>query len=323
MRKFLFSCTMLAAFGANAAADPFVSGSEPGWGKHLSPTQRRTMGFEDVPEALKAAGYDNDPQPQPSKVAGPGVPGYAFKVLTIRHGLHGNDDGPALNNGKERIAPPFSMSQIISEPFGVFTTREECDVARAVKIAQLDRAYLRFPHLPENAHETVTYLPGGAVVTEKKGSMERNDVTYCEPGVYSPGPTAPNLKDPNVAKNRNLFTPVAVRPVAQDATVEVAPGFVKHWVSPRPFTRVIPGTSEVIEVLSASGQELVFMVKPDIDLPPTTNILLIDDNGEVIANLRITIPRALNTEVRQGPDDMQVYRKDNPNYVPPQRKDKK
>ena len=70
MRKFLFSCTMLAAFGANAAADPFVSGSEPGWGKHLSSAQRRTMGFEDVPAALKTAGYDTDPQPH--GVAGPG-----------------------------------------------------------------------------------------------------------------------------------------------------------------------------------------------------------------------------------------------------------
>ena len=91
MRKFLFSCTMLAAFSANVAADPFVSGSEPGWGKHLSSAQRRTMGFEDVPAALKAAGYDNDPQPR--GVAGPGVPGFVFNVLTIRHALHGHDNG--------------------------------------------------------------------------------------------------------------------------------------------------------------------------------------------------------------------------------------
>jgi hypothetical protein len=318
MRKFLFSCTMLAAFSANAAADPFVSGSEPGWGKHLSPAQRRTMGFEDVPAALKAAGYDTDRKPNvPSRnVAGPGVPGYAFKLLTIRHGLHGNDDGPALNNGKERIAPPFTISQIISEPFGVFATREECDTARAVKIADLDRHYARFPHQSPNAHERVTHLQGGSVIVEKKGSMERIDVTYCEPGIYSPGPNFGIAKDNNIRP-----TPVAVRVPVEPTELVVPPGFVKQWVSPRPFTRVIPGTSEVIEVLSASGQELIFMVKPDIDLPPTTNILLVDDNGEVIANLKIVIPGKLNYELhRQGSDDMQVYRKDNPNYVAPKEK---
>src|SRR6516162_2911290 len=97
MRKFLFSCTMLAAFSANVAADPFVSGSEPGWGKHLSSAQRRTMGFEDVPAALKAAGYDNDPQPR--GVAGPGVPGFVFNVLTIRHTIHGHDGGSGGGSG--------------------------------------------------------------------------------------------------------------------------------------------------------------------------------------------------------------------------------
>jgi hypothetical protein len=314
MRKFLFSCTMLAAFSANVAADPFVSGSEPGWGKHLSPAQRRTMGFEDVPAALKAAGYDTDHKPPSRNVAGPGVPGYAFNVLTIRHGLHGNDDASAYNNGKERIAPPFSMSQIISEPFGVFVTREECDAARAVKIAELDARYARFPHQSPNAHESVTHLQGGSVIVEKKGSMERMDVTYCEPGIYSPG-ASPN----GIASNPQIMK-AAFTPATEVTELNVPPGFVKHWVSPRPFTRVIPGTSEVVEVLSASGRELVFMVKPDIDLPPTTNILLVDDNGEVVANLKIVIPGKLNHELRQGPDGTQVYRKDNPNYIAPKEK---
>jgi hypothetical protein len=68
------------------------------------------------------------------------------------------------------------------------------------------------------------------------------------------------------------------------------------------------------------GRELVFMVKPDIALPPSTNILLVNDDGEVIANLRIVIPATLNHELHQGPSGTQIYRKDNPNYVAPKEK---
>ena len=106
-------------------------------------------------------------------------------------------------------------------------------------------------------------------------------------------------------------------PIEQPIVLTVAPGFVKHWVSPRPFTHAIPGTSEVGEILSASGRELVFMVKPDTG---TTNILLINDDGEVVANLRIVISGMFDREVRQGPDGSQVYRKDNPDYVAPKEK---
>jgi hypothetical protein len=202
----------------------------------------------------------------------------------------------------------------------VFATRQECDAARAIKIAELDAKGWRFPHQRPDAPMRTTTLPNGTVIQEQVPSTERNDVTYCEPGGYSPGST------PNIAKGKNedtLPTRIALPVVQQDTTLEVAPGFVKHWVSLRPFTRVIPGTSEVIEVLSASGRELVFMVKPDIDLPPTTNILLVDDNGEVIANLKIVIPSERNWELRQGPDGTRVYHKDNPNYVAPKRKENK
>src|SRR2546430_16903872 len=78
------------------------------------------------------------------------------------------------------------------------------------------------------------------------------------------------------------------------ATLQVPPGFVKHWIAPRPFTRVVPGTPEVVEILSATGRELVFTVKPE---GGTTNILLLDDSGERVANLQVVIPGLFNHEV--------------------------
>jgi len=235
-----------------------------------------------------------------TKFAGPGgVPGYAFNIISIRHSSW------------------TGRNQIKSEPFGVYANLQECDVARADKIHQLDAVNARFPHLPENPHERVTHLQGGSVIVEKEG-WERTDVTYCEPGIYSPGGGPPN----GMVQNDIQTTGAAARASVEITPLEVAPGFVRHWVAPRPFTRAIPGTSDVVEILVGNGRELVFMVKPDVALPPATktNILLIDDNGEVIANLRITTPARLNGNIQNGPDGMQFYRKDNPNYVPPKEK---
>jgi hypothetical protein len=153
------------------------------------------------------------------------------------------------------------------------------------------------------------------------GPSERQDVTFCESGTYSRKLMPEMMKDPDGGITPQDLRKIQFQPSpTQPTVIEVPPGFVKQWIAPRPFSRVIPGTSEVVEVLSAVGRELVFMVKPDIALPPSTNILLVNDDGEVVANLRVNIPKALNDEVRQGPDGTQLYRKDNPNYVAPKEK---
>ena len=92
--------------------------------------------------------------------------------------------------------------------------------------------------------------------------------------------------------------------------------------APRPFTTVVPGTADVVEVLRGSGRELVFMVKPE---GGTTNILLLNDDGEQVANLLIINPSAPGIErnLHQGPDGWEMYRKDtdgDPNYVKPKEK---
>jgi hypothetical protein len=101
-------------------------------------------------------------------------------------------------------------------------------------------------------------------------------------------------------------------PLITPIRFQVPPGFVRHWIAPRPFTTVVPGTPDVVEILRGSGRELVFMVKPE---GGTTNILLLDGNNERIANLLIVNPPPLETEIHQGPDGMSVYRKDNPDFV--------
>jgi len=339
MRKFLFSCTMLAAFGANAAADPFVSGSEPGWGKHMSAKQRRMTGEDDVRTALHT-----NRQPEPVVK---GVPGYAFKLQTFRHEGQGGGGSqksvagggcglPSQEGSRCPIPPPSSPPQhetIQSKFFGVFTgpdALQKCDAARAKVIADLDDHNERFWHQRDDAPSIVYHYADGSSGTMQKDLRERKDVTFCEPGNYSP--STPPQSSPEIAKGDET-TGAATSPMTR---LEVPPGSVRHWIAPRPFSRAIPGTSEVIEILLVRDRELVFMVKPDVGgkfssetttafgmtttsttTLTATNILLINDNGEVVANLRVTIPDPHDRDVRQGQDGTQVYRQDNPDYVPP------
>jgi len=324
MRKFLFSCTMLAAFSANVAADPFVSGSEPGWGNLMSTKQRRQTGFDDVRTAQKHYVKPNAPTS--------GVPGYAFKLLTIR----------------QNAVP--GTSTVKSQPFGVYASMQECDAARAAKIAELDAAELQQPHFLSgtqmvpttrtNSNWGYSTTPGsssgggghgwnytqnqdgsgygqggggwgyssigpssqggGQSSTTKtyapSGPAETMSVTFCELGIYAPGSGSGPTRD-KIAKD--LETTGTTGAPTQQTTLEVPPGFVQHWIAPRPFTTVVPGAPDVVEILRGSGRELVFMLKPE---GRQTNILLLNDDGEQVANLLVINPSQLHTSLQQGQD---------------------
>lgn len=204
MRKFLLAYTMLAALGAPAMADPFVSGSEPGWGNNMSAKQRRMLGEDDVRTALRT---NHQPTPVVS-----GVPGYAFKLQTFRHEGQGSGGGagvpsqgggagvPSQEGSRRPIPPPSSPPQwnpIQSKFFGVFASLQECDAARAGKIAELDNNNERFWHQRSDAPTITTHYSNGSSTTMQLNLKERMDVTFCEPGMYSPTTSPVNN---NIAK---------------------------------------------------------------------------------------------------------------------------
>jgi hypothetical protein len=258
-------------------------------------------------------------------------------LQTFRHeGMGSPSQGGGANKPLSHSSDsPPQLNTIRSLFFGVFADLQECDAARADMIAKLDDRGERFWHQRDDA-PTITTVSGGVAVTQQMVLKERKDVTFCEPGIYSPG--KPSKPSPEIAKNDET-TGAATSSSTDPIPLEAPPGSVKHWVAPRPFTRVVPGTSEVVEILSAKGRELIFMVKPDVGGKissetstafgttttstanlTATNILLLNDNGEVVANLRIKIADPHNHDVRQGQDGTQVYRQDNPNYIPPKGK---
>jgi len=84
---------------------------------------------------------------------------WAFDVLTIRHS-------------------PF-RSTVKTEPYGVFTSRDDCNKARAKKIAELDDRNDRQPHLTADAPTVITTV--GQRTTETKGGpIENMFVKECD-----------------------------------------------------------------------------------------------------------------------------------------------
>ena len=344
VKKILLITAAVLLATPSAMTEPLVSGSEPGWGNKMSAKQRRQTGFDDVRTAQKHYVKPNAPTS--------GVPGYAFKLLTIR----------------QNAVPGISTMK--SQPFGVYASMQECDAARAAKIAELDAAELRQPHfLPGTQMVPTTRTDsnwgysttpgsssgggghgwnynqnpdgsgygqggggwgyssigpssqgGGQSSTTKtyapSGPAETMSVTFCEPGIYASGLGSGPARD-KIAKD--LETTGTTGAPTQQTTLEVPPGFVQHWTAPRPFTRVVPGTPEVVEIISAGAtdRELVFTLKPE---GGQTNILLLNDDGEQVANLLVINPSQLHTSLQQGQDGWQIYHKDNPYYVAPKAK---
>jgi hypothetical protein len=91
-----------------------------------------------------------------------GVAGFSFSLLTIWQN------------------PGSGFNTVKSEPFGVYASMQECDMARARKIAQLDANNLRQPHIlpgtsfvpTTTSQSTWGYTSGGATSSGGGGARE-------------------------------------------------------------------------------------------------------------------------------------------------------
>jgi Pilus formation protein N terminal region len=96
-------------------------------------------------------------------------------------------------------------------------------------------------------------------------------------------------------------------------TIELRPGFTERWQAPRPFKSVILGNPDIVDTVPGrTNRELTIITKPD---GGSTNIALIDENGEQVANVLVTNPApqyqpARSTETGR----LQFYRNDDKCY---------
>ena len=90
--------------------------------------------------------------------------------------------------------------------------------------------------------------------------------------------------------------------------IELRPGHAEPWQAPRPFKNVVLGNPDIVEVVPGqTNQEIIIIMKPD---GGTTNILLNDENGKQVANLRVTQPAIQYQPARSAKTGTLSYRKD-------------
>lgn len=97
-----------------------------------------------------------------------GVTGWTFAVLTMR-----------------KYATELTVKR---EPYGVFTSRDDCDIARAKKIDELDRGDYRQPHWLKDAPVISSTIVVGAksiTTVQPGGPTQTMNVTDCEAEKFS------------------------------------------------------------------------------------------------------------------------------------------
>jgi hypothetical protein len=110
---------------------------------------------------LRAAKKADPPPPA-------GANGWAFDVITIWR------------------AP--RESTVRREPYGVFSSKDECEKARAKKIAVLDEGHYRQPHLLPNQPMITTSITVGNTTTTSQvtgGPTETMNVLSCRAGTFA------------------------------------------------------------------------------------------------------------------------------------------
>jgi hypothetical protein len=102
-------------------------------------------------------------------------------------------------------------------------------------------------------------------------------------------------------------------------TLELQPGFTERWQAPGPFKEITPGNPAVVDVRPLSSQEIMITMKPE---GGTTNIILTDEGGKQVANLRVTNPGPQYQIARSAETGgWQVYRNDDKCYPGCERRD--
>jgi Flp pilus assembly secretin CpaC len=100
---------------------------------------------------------------------------------------------------------------------------------------------------------------------------------------------------------------------AQDAdTIVLSPGSTVKYQAPKPFKHVYIGNPDILDVVQGqTNRQLIITKKPVDPTKPgggTTNVLLLDENGDRVANVLVTNP-GLKYDLAQSPSGIwQVYR---------------
>ena len=79
--------------------------------------------------------------------------------------------------------------------------------------------------------------------------------------------------------------------VGQAETIYVTPGSAVHFSTERPFKTAISGDEELLVVhAGATNRDLIIVAnQPDGTLTASANVLMLDDQGKLVENLRVIV----------------------------------
>jgi Flp pilus assembly secretin CpaC len=73
-------------------------------------------------------------------------------------------------------------------------------------------------------------------------------------------------------------------------TIKIPPGFTERWQAPRPFTDIMIGNPDIVDAKPETNQALMISMKDGAE-GGVTNIVLLDEHGDQVANVLVTSPR--------------------------------
>ena len=120
-------------------------------------------------------------------------------------------------------------------------------------------------------------------VAQQRPAAPQQPAATPQPAPAQQPAAAPGVAPQNVPAPQNV-TAQEPRPTHY---IEMPPGFTIRFESPRPFASVVAGNIEVAEAVPGqSDRILVVTSKPVIG---ATNFLMIDRNGQEVANLLVNV----------------------------------
>jgi hypothetical protein len=168
---------------------------------HAQPSERRGIyNRDDFKNARDDVRANSEPAPDSGssrnaavvKVNAPGVTSWTFAVLTMWH--VGSGMGRSAQSTSRSEMPPSAprptRQTVTREPYGMFTSKDDCEIARAKKIAALDERHSRQPHwLKDQPNITTTVTVGNLSTTTERpgGPLETMNVTDCVAEKFSAG----------------------------------------------------------------------------------------------------------------------------------------
>ena len=126
-------------------------------------------------------------------------------------------------------------------------------------------------------------------VAQQRPAAPQQPAATPQPAPARPAAAPQDVPARPAAAPQNVPAPqrVAAQEPRYTHYIEMPPGFTIRFKSPRPFASVVPGNTAVADAIPGPTDRLLVVTSKPV--PGATNFLLIDGNGQEVANLLVNV----------------------------------